>query len=146
MSLSSIKSFRVDLDGPVDAAFTRGELVSGRVLLEVRRETRVLSIKVQGRGVATAHWLENRGMNSVYNDYTSRISYFRRRQHLIRGTVLVQARVTSIHSLQCNQAECHRRSCTSDELSAAELHTFKWDIYPVFESSQVLLQMCITFL
>uniref|UniRef100_A0A8C6SKF3 Arrestin domain containing 2 n=1 Tax=Neogobius melanostomus TaxID=47308 RepID=A0A8C6SKF3_9GOBI len=96
MSLSSIKSFRVDLDGPVDAAFTRGELVSGRVLLEVRRETRVLSIKVQGRGVATAHWLENRGMNSVYNDYTSRISYFRRRQHLIRDngelTVLTAGR------------------------------------------------------
>ncbi|XP_039984458.1 arrestin domain-containing protein 2 [Xiphias gladius] len=84
MTLSSIKSFTLELDGPADAAFTGGEEVSGQVVLELRRETRVHSMKVQGRGVATTHWLENRGMNSVYNDYTSKITYFRKRQHLIR--------------------------------------------------------------
>uniref|UniRef100_A0A3Q3R3J3 Arrestin-like N-terminal domain-containing protein n=1 Tax=Monopterus albus TaxID=43700 RepID=A0A3Q3R3J3_MONAL len=81
----SIKSFRLELDGPVDAAFTTGEVVSGHVVLELCRDTRVCSMKVQGRGVAVAHWLENRGMNAIYNDYTSRITYFRKRQHLIRG-------------------------------------------------------------
>lgn len=85
MTLSSIRSFTLGLDGPADAAFTGGEVVSGQVVLELRRDTRVHSMKVQGRGVATAHWLENRGMNSVYNDYTSKITYFRKRQHLIRG-------------------------------------------------------------
>ncbi|KAG8003139.1 hypothetical protein GBF38_007509 [Nibea albiflora] len=85
MTLSSIKSFMLELDGPADAAFTGGEVVSGQVVLDLRRDTRVHSMKVQGRGVATAHWLENRGMNSVYNDYTSKITYFRKRQHLIRG-------------------------------------------------------------
>lgn len=85
MALSSIKSFQLELDGPADAAFIGGEVVSGQVVLELRRDTRVHSMKVQGRGVATAHWLENRGMNSVYNDYTSKITYFRKRQHLIRG-------------------------------------------------------------
>lgn len=85
MTLSTIKSFTLELDGPADAAFTRGEVVSGQVVLELRKDTRVHSMKVQGRGVATAHWLENRGMNSVYNDYTSKITYFRKRQHLIRG-------------------------------------------------------------
>ncbi|KAI3368614.1 hypothetical protein L3Q82_025618, partial [Scortum barcoo] len=85
MTLSSIRSFTLELDGPADAAFTGGEVVSGQVVLELRRDTRVHSMKVQGRGVATAHWLENRGMNSVYNDYTSKITYFRKRQHLIRG-------------------------------------------------------------
>ncbi|XP_030583359.1 arrestin domain-containing protein 2 isoform X2 [Archocentrus centrarchus] len=84
MTLSSIKSFTLELDGPADAAFTGGEVVSGQVVLELRRDTRVHSMKVLGRGVATAHWLENRGMNSVYNDYTSKITYFRKRQHLIR--------------------------------------------------------------
>lgn len=83
--MSSIKSFTLELDGEPDAAFTGGEVVSGQVVLELRRDTRVVSMKVQGRGVATAHWLENRGMNSVYNDYTSKIAYFRKRQHLIRG-------------------------------------------------------------
>lgn len=85
MALSSIKSFTVELDGPADTAFVGGEIVSGQVVLELCRDTRVVSMKVQGRGVATAHWLENRGMNSVYNDYTSKVTYFRKRQHLIRG-------------------------------------------------------------
>uniref|UniRef100_A0A8C9YVD2 Arrestin domain containing 2 n=1 Tax=Sander lucioperca TaxID=283035 RepID=A0A8C9YVD2_SANLU len=82
--VNTIKSFKLELDGPADAAFTGGEVVSGQVVLELRRDTRVHSMKVQGRGVATAHWLENRGMNAVYNDYTSKITYFRKRQHLIR--------------------------------------------------------------
>uniref|UniRef100_A0A3Q2PMD8 Arrestin-like N-terminal domain-containing protein n=1 Tax=Fundulus heteroclitus TaxID=8078 RepID=A0A3Q2PMD8_FUNHE len=85
MSLSCIKTFRLELDGPADAAFTVGEVVSGQVVLELCRDTRVHSMKVQGRGVATTHWLENHGMNSVYNDYTSKVTYFRKRQHLIRG-------------------------------------------------------------
>lgn len=85
MTLSSIKSFTLELDGPTDAAFTRGEVVSGQVVLDLRKDTRVHTMKVQGRGVATAHWLENRGTNAVYNDYTSKITYFRKRQHLIRG-------------------------------------------------------------
>lgn len=83
--LNSIKYFQLELDGPADAAFTGGEVVSGQVVLELRRDTRVESLKVQGRGVAAAHWLENRGINSVYNDFTSKITYFRKRQHLIRG-------------------------------------------------------------
>ncbi|XP_029285514.1 arrestin domain-containing protein 2-like isoform X1 [Cottoperca gobio] len=85
MTLNTIKSFKLELDGPADAAFTGGEVVSGQVVLELRKDTRVHSMKVQGRGVAIAHWLENRGMNSVYNDYTSKITYFRKRQHLIRA-------------------------------------------------------------
>lgn len=85
MKLNSIKSFTVELEGPTDAAFTRGEVVSGHVVLELRKDTKVYSMRVQGRGVATVHWLEDRGMNSVYNDYTSKITYFRKGQHLIRG-------------------------------------------------------------
>ncbi|XP_068175704.1 arrestin domain-containing protein 3-like [Antennarius striatus] len=84
MALSSVKSFTLELDGPPDAAFSGGEVVSGQVVLELRRDTRMYCMKVQGRGVATAHWLENKGMNSVYNDYTSKVTYFRKRQHLIR--------------------------------------------------------------
>ncbi|KAM9796122.1 arrestin domain-containing protein 2 isoform X1 [Syngnathus typhle] len=85
LKLNPIKSFKLELDSEGDAAFTGGEVVSGQVVLELHRDTKVHAMKVQGRGVATAHWLENRGMNSVYNDYTSRFTYFRKRQHLIRG-------------------------------------------------------------
>ncbi|XP_056132813.1 arrestin domain-containing protein 2-like [Lampris incognitus] len=87
MTFSAIKSFTLELDGPADAVYSGGGVVSGQVVLELRRETGVRAMRVLGRGVATAHWLENRsvGMNSIYNDYTSKITYFRRRQHLIRG-------------------------------------------------------------
>ncbi|KAJ8383348.1 hypothetical protein AAFF_G00222080 [Aldrovandia affinis] len=86
MAFKSIRSFKLELEGPDDAVFSGGEVLSGRVVLELNREAKVRALKVQGRGVATAHWLENRsvGMNTAYNDYTSKETYFRKRQHLIR--------------------------------------------------------------
>ncbi|XP_041914146.1 arrestin domain-containing protein 2 isoform X2 [Alosa sapidissima] len=86
MLFKSIKSFQLELDGPDDAVYTSGEMVTGQVVLELNRDIKVRSMRVLGRGVATAHWLENRsvGMNTVYNDYTSKLTYFRKRQHLIR--------------------------------------------------------------
>ncbi|XP_056591233.1 arrestin domain-containing protein 2 [Triplophysa dalaica] len=88
MAFQSIKDFSLELDGPGDAVYRSGEMVTGVVVLELNREIKVRALGVQGRGVATAHWLENRsvGVNTVYNDYTSRITYFRKRQHLIRVT------------------------------------------------------------
>lgn len=87
MTFKTIKRFKLELDDPDDAVYASGEIVSGHVVLELNRETKVHSMKVIGRGVATAHWLEDHsvGMNAVYNDYTSKITYFRKRQHLIRG-------------------------------------------------------------
>ena len=87
MAFSAVRSFILELVGPSDAVYTSGEVVSGKVVLVLHRASKVRSMKVLGRGVAMAHWLENRtvGMNAVYNDYTSKITYFRKRQHLIRG-------------------------------------------------------------
>uniref|UniRef100_W5M2E0 Arrestin-like N-terminal domain-containing protein n=1 Tax=Lepisosteus oculatus TaxID=7918 RepID=W5M2E0_LEPOC len=86
MAFKSIKSFFLELEGPEDAVYSSGEVVAGQVVLELNREVKVRSLKVMARGVAVAHWLENRtvGMNTVYNDYTSKETYFRKRQHLIR--------------------------------------------------------------
>ncbi|KAJ3599498.1 hypothetical protein NHX12_033458 [Muraenolepis orangiensis] len=85
--IRAVRSFTLEMDGPSDAVYTSGEVVSGQVVLVLSRSSTVRSMKVVGRGVAAAHWLENRtvGMNSVYNDYTSKITCFRNRQHLIRG-------------------------------------------------------------
>ncbi|KAJ8357761.1 hypothetical protein SKAU_G00205550 [Synaphobranchus kaupii] len=87
MTLKTIRSFKLELEGADDAVYSGGEVLSGRVALELNREIKVRALRVQGRGVATAHWLENRsvGMNTAYNDYTSKETYFRKRQHLIRG-------------------------------------------------------------
>lgn len=87
MAFQSVKLFALELDGPGDAVYSSGEMISGVVTLELNREIRVRALRVLGRGVAAAHWLENRsvGVNTVYNEYTSKITYFRKRQHLIRG-------------------------------------------------------------
>ncbi|KAL0181396.1 hypothetical protein M9458_023802, partial [Cirrhinus mrigala] len=86
MAFQSIKLFALELDGPEDTVYSSGEVITGVVVLELNREIKVRALRVLGRGVATAHWLENRsvGVNAVYNDYTSKITYFRKRQHLIR--------------------------------------------------------------
>ncbi|CAB1420342.1 unnamed protein product [Pleuronectes platessa] len=86
MMLDPIESFTLELDRPDDVAYTGGEVVSGQVVLELCRDTRVHAMKLLGHGLATAHWVENICMNSVYYDYTSKIGYFKERQHLIRGT------------------------------------------------------------
>lgn len=87
MDFRIIRRFVVELDGPGEAVYSSGETVSGKVVLELQRQLDIRALKVQGRGVASAHWLEHRGVgvNTVYNDYTSRITYFRKRQHLIQG-------------------------------------------------------------
>lgn len=87
MPFKSIKSFSVELEGPEDAVFTSGEMVYGKVVLDLGREIKVRSLKVAGSGVATVHWIQNRsvGMNIVYNDYSSSQTYFRKRYRLIRG-------------------------------------------------------------
>ncbi|XP_026775283.1 arrestin domain-containing protein 2 isoform X2 [Pangasianodon hypophthalmus] len=86
MDVRSIRRFAVELDRPGgEAVYSSGETVSGRVLLDLHRHMDIRALKVQGTGVASAHWLEHRGVgvNTVYNDYTSKITYFRKRQHLI---------------------------------------------------------------
>ncbi|KAK7127995.1 hypothetical protein R3I93_020549 [Phoxinus phoxinus] len=86
MAFQSFKLFALKLDGPDDTVYSSGEMISGVVVLELNREIKVRAMRVLGRGVATAHWLENRsvGVNTVYNDYTSKTTYFRKRLHLIR--------------------------------------------------------------
>lgn len=119
MLFKSIKSFELVLDGPDDAVYTSGEIVTGQVVLELNREIKVRSMRVLGRGVAMAHWLENRsvGMNTVYNDYTSKITYFRKRQHLIRGNVAQGLRVTLLartraRTYRCLSGIAHCQVCT----------------------------------
>ncbi|XP_036441955.1 arrestin domain-containing protein 2 isoform X2 [Colossoma macropomum] len=86
MTLQSIRRFALELDGPSDAVYSSGEVVSGKVVLELRGELKLSGLVVFGRGAATAHWLENRsaGVNTAYSDYTSKVIYFRKKQRLIR--------------------------------------------------------------
>ncbi|XP_063003235.1 arrestin domain-containing protein 2 isoform X2 [Elgaria multicarinata webbii] len=95
---SRIRNFVLELDrgrGP-GAVYRGGELLCGRVVLEVAKALKVRALVVCARGLATAHWLESKsiGMNTVYSDYTAYETYLRRRQLLIRdhgGVTVLQA-------------------------------------------------------
>ncbi|XP_031948822.1 arrestin domain-containing protein 2 isoform X2 [Corvus moneduloides] len=62
-----------------------GELLHGRVQLELRGALRVRALEVCARGLATVHWLESRsiGLNVVYRDYTACQTFLYRRCQLI---------------------------------------------------------------
>lgn len=86
---SRIQSFMLELDRGRGAGvgYCGGELLSGRVVLDITKRLKVRMLAVCARGMATAHWLESKsiGMNTVYSDYTAYEIYLRRRHHLIRG-------------------------------------------------------------
>lgn len=62
-----------------------GELLHGRVQLELRGAMRVRALEVCARGLATVHWLESHsiGLNVVYRDYTACQTFLYRRCQLI---------------------------------------------------------------
>uniref|UniRef100_V9KAM9 Arrestin domain-containing protein 2-like protein n=1 Tax=Callorhinchus milii TaxID=7868 RepID=V9KAM9_CALMI len=88
MKFGKIQGFSLLLDRVDSSVYTRGELVSGRVVLVLGGKLPVRSLKICAKGTAEVHWLESRsvGMNTVYCDYTAYETYFRKRQHAIRDS------------------------------------------------------------
>ncbi|XP_064325813.1 arrestin domain-containing protein 2 isoform X2 [Phalacrocorax carbo] len=85
-SLGCVRSLVLELeDGQVWGAYGSGELMHGRVQLELRGKLRLRALEVYARGLATAHWLESRtvGLNTVYHDYTAYQTFLYRRCQLI---------------------------------------------------------------
>ncbi|XP_029889015.1 arrestin domain-containing protein 2 isoform X2 [Aquila chrysaetos chrysaetos] len=81
-----IRSLAVELeDGQVWGAYGSGELLHGRVQLELRGTLRLRALEVCARGRAVTHWLESRsvGLNTVYHDYTAYQTFLYRRCQLI---------------------------------------------------------------
>ncbi|GCB70950.1 hypothetical protein scyTo_0008730 [Scyliorhinus torazame] len=87
MKVGKIRGFDLVPDRVEDSVYTRGQVVAGRVLLDLRAAVRVRSLHISAKGMAAVHWLESRsiGMNTVYSDYSSYETYFKKRQHVIRG-------------------------------------------------------------
>ncbi|XP_074933910.1 arrestin domain-containing protein 2 isoform X2 [Phalacrocorax aristotelis] len=86
LSLGCVRSLVLELeDGQVWGAYGSGELMHGRVQLELRGKLRLRALEVYARGLATAHWLESRtvGLNTVYYDYTAYQTFLYRRCQLI---------------------------------------------------------------
>ncbi|KAM9619384.1 arrestin domain-containing protein 3-like [Morphnus guianensis] len=81
-----IRSLAVELeDGQVWGAYGSGELLHGRVQLELRGTLRLRALEVYAHGRAVTHWLESRsvGLNTIYHDYTAYQTFLYRRCQLI---------------------------------------------------------------
>lgn len=80
--------------------FSGGDLVSGRVVVDVTGEVRVKSLDISARGVARVRWTESRnaGANMAYTqNYTEEVEYLHHYDTLIgeeRGKELAHLIVT----------------------------------------------------
>ncbi|XP_009470155.1 PREDICTED: arrestin domain-containing protein 2 [Nipponia nippon] len=85
-SLGHVRSLAVELeDGQVWGAYGSGELLHGRVQLELRGTVRLRVLEVYACGRATVHWVEGRsvGLNTIYHDYTAYQTFLYRHCQLI---------------------------------------------------------------
>lgn len=83
-----VRSLVVELeDGRTWGAYGSGELLHGRVRLELRGALRLRALEVCARGRAIVHWLESRsvGLNIVYYDYTAFQTFLNHHRQLIPG-------------------------------------------------------------
>ncbi|XP_051495443.1 arrestin domain-containing protein 2 isoform X2 [Apus apus] len=81
-----VRSLSLQLEaGAACGAHGSGELLRGRVRLELRGSLRLRALEVLARGRAAAHWLESRsvGLNTVYRDYSAHQTFLHRRCQLI---------------------------------------------------------------
>uniref|UniRef100_A0AAQ4NRV5 Arrestin domain containing 3b n=1 Tax=Gasterosteus aculeatus aculeatus TaxID=481459 RepID=A0AAQ4NRV5_GASAC len=89
MLRGKVRALAVHLDGSERTdlpAFSGGDPVSGRVVVEVTGDVRVRRLDVTARGVAKVRWTESRnaGANTAYTqNYTEEVEYLRHQDTLI---------------------------------------------------------------
>lgn len=98
MIFDKVKKFDIVFDSPeVDCppVFSSGDVVSGRVVLDLSGESRVDSLKLHAEGFAKVHWTESRsaGSSTAYTqNYSDEVEYLNRREVLLQaGQSAVQA-------------------------------------------------------
>ncbi|KAG7327662.1 hypothetical protein KOW79_009268 [Hemibagrus wyckioides] len=91
MIFDKVKKFHVVFDSPdVDCppVFSSGDVVSGRVVLELSAESKVQSVKLHAEGYAKVHWTESRsaGSSTAYTqNYSDEVEYLNRREVLLQA-------------------------------------------------------------
>ncbi|XP_027787965.2 arrestin domain-containing protein 2 isoform X1 [Marmota flaviventris] len=89
MLFDKVKAFAVQLDGATAGAepvFSGGQVVAGRVLLELAGAARVGTLKLRARGRAHVHWTESRsaGSSTAYTQsYSERVEVVSHRATLL---------------------------------------------------------------
>ena len=98
MIFDKLKKFQVVLDSPeIDSppVFSSGDVVSGKVVLELTGESKVESLKLHAEGFARVHWTESRsaGSSTAYTqNYSDEVEYLNHREALLQTGQLVLRR------------------------------------------------------
>ncbi|XP_028672511.1 arrestin domain-containing protein 2 isoform X1 [Erpetoichthys calabaricus] len=91
MLFEQLKKFRIVLESSEDGTppvFSSGDVLSGRVLLELSRTSRVTSLKLHAVGYAKVHWTESRsaGSSSAYTqNYSDEVDFLNHRETLLQA-------------------------------------------------------------
>lgn len=91
MIFDKLKKFDIVFDSPeVDCppVFSSGDVVSGRVVVDLCGESRVDSLKLHAEGFAKVHWTESRsaGSSTAYTqNFSDEVEYLNRREVLLQA-------------------------------------------------------------
>ncbi|XP_066504080.1 arrestin domain-containing protein 2 isoform X2 [Hoplias malabaricus] len=91
MIFDKLKKLDVVFDSPeIDSppVFSSGDVVSGKVVLELTAESKVKSLKLHAEGFAKVHWTESRsaGSSTAYTqNYSDEVEYLNRREVLLQA-------------------------------------------------------------
>lgn len=86
--MGKLKCFEIVLND-TKTVFHPGEKVCGRVVVELKGDTRTRWLRIFMRGVAKVHWTESRStgnrLGSYTEHYNAEVEYFFKRQVLFGG-------------------------------------------------------------
>lgn len=91
MIFDKLKKFYIVFDSPeIDSppVFSSGDVVSGKVVLDLTGESKVESLKLHAEGFAKVHWTESRsaGSSTAYTqNYSDEVEYLNRREVLLQA-------------------------------------------------------------
>lgn len=104
MIFDKLKKIDIVFDSPeLDSVpvFSSGDVVSGKVVLELSGETKVQSLKLHAEGFAQVHWTESRsaGSSTAYTqNYSDEVEYLNRREVLLQAGQSLSARLEDVQT------------------------------------------------
>lgn len=107
MIFDKLKKFHIVFDSPeIDSTpvFSSGDVVSGKVVLDLAGESKVESLKLHAEGFAKVHWTESRsaGSSTAYTqNYSDEVEYLNRREVLLQAGQIQTTK--SLHGMKSDR-------------------------------------------
>lgn len=131
MIFDKLKKFDIVFDSPemdCPPVFSSGDVVSGKVVLELSSESKVESLKLHAEGFAKVHWTESRsaGSSTAYTqNYSDEVEYLNRREVLLQAGQSFPAR-DDLKLVDCLEFWLLRCFC-----ACKSVQTFQFEPFPL---------------